>query len=272
LKRAQSEAYTRVATERHRVNWLKERGREHLPFFPQDEGFVDSLILAHAELIDESVPLDRWASQGLIATYGRFCSTWKERISEVQKMLQKLDVSTRELADGWEVTEAIYAGMLVYAKVPAAEAAVSQLIKMMEVDPKLVDIAQEFPRLSKIAMPGRFLIARGMVSCARGTSSALVANLILCNDILVAHFVGVDIYVHTLELCVVIQDEKAFTIEVLDSSVHIPMKMDLKSKEAFMKWNKWLNFGTMMAKSSKVRTLGGRSSSKWNMSREPDTK
>lgn len=253
LELPQQEGYFRSETEKQHVTWLKEKGRSLLPKLPDDDAFLESLIAAHTELADDSGSFDRWTSNGLVASYGRFCASWRERVALLQENMNVPEQSAGVLAQGWVTTDLIYAGMLRYASEPAAVAAVDECVRALGVDPKLKEIGDLYPLLAGMVTPGRFFLLHDTITCSRGTDAPMDAVLILCNDILVAYFIGVNTFLHHTELCVLIQDATALTVEVLDSSIHIPLKLDLKTKERFQKWNKGLFFSTLVAKQKKAR-------------------
>ncbi len=239
--------------EQQHVKWLKEKCKQFVPSMPGDDALLSAVTRVHSELLEDPTQLDRFAEKGLVESYARFFSTWKDRVEALlsRVLVGSSDTPAIVAANGWFNAENILVGVLRYRKqYSVLQDKIERLYESIGIDAGTLELASELPELVGLASkPGRFLLMRGRVPCRRGADAAeRELDFILLSDILIVSGDDKGLRVHKLEQCVALEAHEATQLEVFDSGTGSRFILHLASVEARDLWLRKLSFACTLTK------------------------
>ncbi len=247
--------------EQQHHKWLKDKCKHFVPNLPGDDAFLAAVTRVHSELLEDASQLDRFAEKGLVESYARFFSTWKERINVLltKVLVSGSDTPAIVAANGWFNAENVLVGVLRYRKQHAvAKEKLDRLYESIGIDAGTLALAAEFPELMGLASkPGRFLLMRGKLPCKRVSDAAeRELDVILLSDILIVNGEERGLRIHKLEQCVALEAQDATQLEVFDSGAGTRLIVHLPSVDLRDLWLRRLSFACTLTKSKLRKTKG----------------
>jgi hypothetical protein len=247
--------------EQQHLKWLKEKCRQFVPSLPGDDAFLSAITRVHTELLEDPTQLDRFAEKGLVESYARFFSTWKDRVEALlsRVLVSGSDTPAIVAASGWFNAENILVGVLRYRKQYAVlQDKIDRLYESIGIDAGTLELAAELPELVGLASkPGRFLLMRGRVPCRRGADATeRELDFIVLSDILVVGGDEKGVRVHKLEQCVALEAQDATQLEVFDSGAGSRFILHLGTPETRDLWLRKLSFACTLTKLKLRKTKG----------------